>query len=57
MAIAAQGLRARGLGEEALLAPLQEIAAGGPTQAQAWLALYHGAWQGDVTRIFEAAAV
>ena len=55
--IAGEGLRARGLGEEVLLAPLQEIVAGGPTQAQAWLALYHGAWGGDVTRIFEAAAV
>jgi glutamate--cysteine ligase len=55
--IAAGGLRARGLGEEALLAPLQEITAGGPTQAEAWLALYHGEWRGDVTRIFEAAAI
>jgi len=55
--IAADGLRARGLDEARLLAPLEEIVAGGPTQAQAWLALYHGAWGGDVTRIFEAAAV
>ncbi len=57
VAIAGDGLRARGLDEEKLLAPLQEIAAGGPSQAQAWLALYHGAWGGDVTRIFEAAAI
>jgi glutamate--cysteine ligase len=55
--IAHDGLRARGLGEETLLAPLQAIVAGGPTQAEAWLALYHGAWHGDVTRIFEAAAI
>ncbi len=55
--IAADGLRARGLDEARLLAPLQDIVAGGPTQAQAWLALYHGAWGGDVTRIFEAAAI
>jgi glutamate--cysteine ligase len=57
VAIARSGLRARALGEEVLLAPLEEIVAGGPTQAEAWLALYHGAWRGDVTRIFEAAAI
>jgi glutamate--cysteine ligase len=57
VAIARDGLRARGFGEEALLAPLEAITAGGPTQAEAWLALYHGAWHGDVTRIFEAGAV
>jgi glutamate--cysteine ligase len=57
VAIARDGLRARGLGEEDLLAPLEAIVAGGPTQAEAWLALYHGAWRGDVTPIFEAAAV
>jgi glutamate--cysteine ligase len=55
--IAEDGLRARGLGEEALLAPLREIVEGGPVQAEAWLGLYHGAWGGDVTRIFEAACV
>jgi glutamate--cysteine ligase len=55
--IARDGLRARGLGEEGLLAPLEEIAAGGPVQAERWLALYEGAWGQDVTRIFEAAAV
>jgi glutamate--cysteine ligase len=57
VAVARDGLRARGLGEEALLAPLEAIVAGGPTQAEAWLALYHGTWNGDVTRIFEAAAI
>jgi glutamate--cysteine ligase len=45
------------LGEEGLLAPLEEIAAGGPVQAERWLALYEGDWGRDVTRIFEAAAV
>jgi glutamate--cysteine ligase len=57
VAVAVDGLRARGLGEEVLLAPLQEIVAGGPVQAEAWLALYHGAWRGDVSRIFLAAAI
>jgi glutamate--cysteine ligase len=57
VAIAAQGLRARGLGEEALLSPLAEIAGGGPTQAERWLARYHGAWGGDVRHIFEEAEV
>lgn len=57
VAIAQQGLRARGRGEETYLSPLAEIAAGGPTQAERWLALYEGAWRGDATRIFEAAAV
>ncbi len=57
VAIAVDGLRARGLGEEVYLAPLEEIAAGAPTQAEAWLARFHGAWQGDVTRIFAEAAI
>ncbi len=37
VALAYQGLEARGVGEEAYLAPLFEIAAGGPTQAERWL--------------------
>jgi len=57
VAIAQDGLRARGLGEAALLAPLQEIVAGGPTQAEFWLDRYHNAWGGDVSRIFEEAAI
>ncbi|CAI9120675.1 glutamate--cysteine ligase [Brytella acorum] len=55
--IAEEGLRARGLGEEIYLAPLHEIAAGGPTQAEHWLGLYNGAWNRDVRPIFEAAAI
>mgnify|MGYP003365689211 FL=1 len=61
--IAAEGLRARavtdgnGRDESHLLAPLQAIAAGAPTQAEHWLERYHGAWQGDVSRIFAEAAV
>ncbi len=37
VALAYQGLAARGLGEEIYLEPLFEIAAGGPTQAERWL--------------------
>ncbi len=57
VAIARDGLRARGLGEAAYLAPLEAIAAGAPTQAERYLSLYHGAWNGDVTRIFDEAAI
>ncbi|MGC8469767.1 MAG: glutamate--cysteine ligase, partial [Acetobacteraceae bacterium] len=61
--IAAAGLRARarrnaaGADEAVYLAPLAEIAAGAPTQAELWLERYRGAWGGDVTRIFEEAAI
>ncbi len=57
LAIARGGLRARGLGEEALLEPLHAITADGVTQAERWLSAYHGAWGGDVRRVFEAARV
>ena len=62
VAIAANGLRARGRlnaageDERIYLAPLEEIADGGPTQAEHWLGRYHGAWHGDVSRIFGEAA-
>ncbi len=57
VAIAADGLRARGLGEGAMLAPLHAIVAGGPTQAEHWLGRYHGAWGGDVRRAFDEAEI
>ena len=57
VAIARQGLAARALGEESFLEPLEAIVAGAPNQAQHWLARYHGPWQGDVSRIFEEAAI
>jgi glutamate--cysteine ligase len=57
LAIAGDGLRARGLGEEAYLAPLDEIAASGQTQADRWLARYEGAWAGDIRHVFEEAEV
>ncbi len=63
VAIATGGLRARGYrdaqgdDETIHLEPLREIAEGGPTQAEEWLSRYHGAWGGDVTRIFRDAAI
>lgn len=61
VAIAAAGLSARarknadGADERIYLAPLQEIAEGGLTQAEHWLERYHSVWQGDVTHIFNEA--
>jgi glutamate--cysteine ligase len=58
VAIARDGLRARaardsqGRDETVHLAPLEAIASGALTQAEHWLARYHGAWNGDVTHIF-----
>ncbi|NVN00920.1 MULTISPECIES: glutamate--cysteine ligase [Asaia] len=57
IALAEQGLRARKLGEENYLAPLQAIADGAKTQAEHWLDRYHGDWQGDVRFIFNEAAI
>ena len=63
IAIARDGLRARayrnaaGDDEAAYLDPLQAIAAGAPTQAEHWLARYHGEWNGDVRPIFSEAAI
>ncbi len=50
LAIARDGLRARGLGEEVFLAPLDEIVASGLTQADRLLHLYDRAWGGDAAR-------
>jgi glutamate--cysteine ligase len=63
VAIAADGLKARarlneaGEDERIFLRPLQEIAAGAPTQAESWLERFRSAWNGDVTRIFAEAAL
>jgi glutamate--cysteine ligase len=63
LAIANDGLRARGLrnaaghDETIFLAPLHEIVAGGPTQAEYWLSRYEKAWGGDVHRIVNEAAI
>ena len=59
--IAAGGLRARarrdvaGDDEGGTLDPLRAIAEGGPTQSDHWLERYHGAWNGDASRIFAEA--
>jgi glutamate--cysteine ligase len=55
--LARDGLQARGLDEARYLDPLEEIVAGGPTQAEHWLARFHGAWDGSVAPIFAEAAV
>ena len=51
------GLVARGLGEEVLLAPLMENLGSGQVQADRWLDRYHGAWGGDLSRIYAEAAL
>lgn len=57
LAIARDGLRARGLGEATYLAPLEEIVESGMTQADRALALYHGAWAGDAGQMLRAGAI
>ncbi len=63
VAIARDGLRARnrrnasGQDESIYLAPLDVIAAGGPTQAEHWLNRYATEWNGDAGRIFAEAAI
>ena len=63
VAIARDGLRARamrdrsGQDEAGYLAPLEAIAAGGPTQAEHWLNRYHGVWNGDLRPILTEAAI
>lgn len=51
------GLAARGLGEEATLAPLVDSLERGRVQADRWLDLYRGEWRGDLGRIYEAASL
>jgi glutamate--cysteine ligase len=63
VAIAEDGLAARnftnaaGADERIYLEPVREIAAGGPTQAEHWLARWRGDWAGDTRRIFAEAAI
>jgi glutamate--cysteine ligase len=63
VAIAREGLRSRarlnaeGVDETIYLQPLDAIAAGGPTQAEHWLARNAGAWHGDTTQILREAAI
>ena len=57
VAIARDGLRARGLGEDVYLAPLDEIVASGLTQADRLLQLYERAWHGDAGRALTGAEI
>ncbi len=57
LAIARDGLKARGLGEEMHLDPVDAIVATGQTQADRWLERCAKVWGGDVSRIFGEAAV
>ncbi len=57
LAIARDGLRARGHGEERFLAPLDAIVASGETHAERLLRLNAGDWGGDVSRAFAECAM
>ena len=63
VAIAADGLQARarmdaaGQDERRHLAPLHEIVAGGPVQAEHWLQRYAGAWAGDASLMLVEGAI
>jgi glutamate--cysteine ligase len=51
------GLAARGLGEEAFLAPLVQSLVLEEVQADRWLKKFHGEWAGDLSRIYEASSL
>ena len=55
VALSHAGLTARGHGEEALLAPLVRSLETGVTQADRYLAQWHGDWHEDLAPIYEAA--
>ncbi|HYI84133.1 MAG TPA: glutamate--cysteine ligase [Acetobacteraceae bacterium] len=55
--IARDGLKARGLGEEVYLAPLDEIVESGMTRADRLLSLYDRAWKGDARHALLAAEI
>jgi glutamate--cysteine ligase len=63
VAIADDGLRARnhrdkfGNDESIYLAPLREIVAGGPVQAEYWISRNRTVWRNDLRRIFSEAAI
>ena len=57
VALSHAGLAARGMGEEAFLAPLVQTLATGKTQADKWLDLYNGAWAGDLRPIYAASSL
>ena len=51
------GLAARGLDEQRYLGPLVASLSKESVQADRWLALYQGAWNGDLGRIYEASSL
>ncbi len=57
VALSHAGLAARGLDEERYLAPLVQNLATAENQADTWLGLYDGAWQGDLRRIYLASSL
>jgi glutamate--cysteine ligase len=57
VALSHAGLAARGMGEEAWLAPLRDSLARGATQADDLLAAHSGKWAGDLSRIYGAASL
>jgi glutamate--cysteine ligase len=57
VALSHAGLAARGMGEEAHLAPLMESLDAQKVQADRWLDRYHGDWAGDLSRIYVEAAL
>jgi glutamate--cysteine ligase len=56
LGFARSGLQKRGFGEEPFLDVLDEVAQSGKTHAERLLELYHGAWKGDISQVFKAAA-
>ena len=63
VAIALDGLRARGRldgtgsDERRLLAPVLPMLEGGPTQAEAWVALFDGVWAGDASQMLSTSNI
>jgi glutamate--cysteine ligase len=62
IAIAGDGLKARGQftgsqDERLYLEPLEEIVAGGLTQAEIWLEKFNGPWKGDVRLMLDEAQI
>ncbi len=56
LAIARNGLKSRGLGEDVFLDVLDEEVHSGLTQAEKLLQAFHGPWKGDIAQVFKAAA-
>jgi glutamate--cysteine ligase len=55
--LAARGrLNAAGDDERGFLDPLHEVVESGLTPAERLLQAYHGAWKGDITRIYDEAS-